>query len=302
MYTIRMETTKRVKYYRHKIENLLRISKIVTIHYFEFDKNFSSEGETHNFWEMVYADSGEVICLADDQTIVLKEGEAIFHRPGEFHRLSSNGKWAPNVFVASFECTSEAMRFFEKRRMKIPKELRKYIYGIYEEASATFQIPLSDPASKKMELLPSPALGGKQMLKNQLEMLLIALMRSESGKDTESRFLRFDEVGDSIASRILTVLEENLTKGLSVDEICAGIAYSRSYIFKQFKASTGKTIADCYNRMKIEYARRLIRENKHSFSEIAELLHFDSSNYFCKTFKRYTGVTPKDYRARYRKE
>ena len=39
---------------------------------------------------------------------------------------------------------------------------------------------------------------------------------------------------------------------------------------------------------------------KKSLGEIADLLHFDTPNYFCKTFKRYVGVTPRAYRARYR--
>ncbi len=289
-----------MKYYRHKIENLLLISKIVTIHYFEFDKNFESEGETHDFWEMVYADKEEILCTAGEETVVLRPGEAIFHAPNEYHKLCANGRTAPNVFVVSFECRSEAMRFFEGRRMKIRKDQRQYIYGIVDEASHTFDIPVSDPKLKKMELLASPALGGEQMIKNSVEMLLISLMRSESDTTDNVRFLREDEVGDSIAGQILSVMETHVTDGLSVDQICEGIAYSRPYIFKQFKKATGKTIVACYTRMKIDHAKRLIREGGHTLSEIAEILHFDSPNYFYKTFKRYVGVTPKAYRARYR--
>ena len=37
------------KYFKHKLENLLVIDKIVTIHYFEFDKNFKSKVEAHDF-------------------------------------------------------------------------------------------------------------------------------------------------------------------------------------------------------------------------------------------------------------
>ena len=40
-------------YYQHKIENLLTVSKIVTVHYFEFEKNFKGHEESHDFWELV---------------------------------------------------------------------------------------------------------------------------------------------------------------------------------------------------------------------------------------------------------
>ena len=46
----------RKQYVKHRIENLVNIAKIVTIHYYELDKNFSYPGESHDFWELVYAD------------------------------------------------------------------------------------------------------------------------------------------------------------------------------------------------------------------------------------------------------
>ena len=77
-------------YRKQKINCLLNISEIVTIHYFEFDRNFKSHGEKHDFWEMVYIDKGEMICTADKNRFVLKSGEMTFHKPNEFHNLSGN--------------------------------------------------------------------------------------------------------------------------------------------------------------------------------------------------------------------
>lgn len=298
-----MNTEKQLKYYRHKIDNLLVVSKIVTVHYFEFDKHFASEGEAHDFWEMVYVESGEFLCTAENNTLTLHEGEAMFHRPGEYHRHTADGVREPHVFIISFECRSEGMRFFEGRRIRLPRECVRQVFSILEEASATFDIPVSDPLTKKMELLGEPILGGTQMIKNRLEMLLITLLRSESDRAGESaRFLRDEGAGGRIADAIITKMRDSLSSGLSVAELCEGIAYSRSYIFKEFRAATGHTIADYYNTLRIAEAKRLIRENALSFAEIAELLCFESPNYFGKTFKRYVGLTPKAYRARYRGE
>ena len=85
------------KYYKHKIENLIVIGKIVTVHYFEFDKRFKSKGEAHDFWELVYVDRGELICNTQTERFVLKEGEACFHKPNEFHAHESNGKWFNSI-------------------------------------------------------------------------------------------------------------------------------------------------------------------------------------------------------------
>ena len=54
-----------LNYIKHKIANIVSINKIVTIHYHELDRNFFFEGESHNFWEMVYVDAGEVEIIAN---------------------------------------------------------------------------------------------------------------------------------------------------------------------------------------------------------------------------------------------
>lgn len=298
-----MEKKTTLKYYRHKIDDLLVVSRIVTVYYFEFDKSFASEGEEHDFWEMIYVDKGELDCTAGEDTLILSEGEVHFHRPGEYHRHAVAGHRAPNVVVLSFECRSEAMRFFEGRTMRLDRDERRRIFGILSEAAATFDIPVSDYRSRKLPLLAAPILGGTQMIKNRLEILLISLLRKESSTPSEGeRFLRGDSVGGRIADLILSRMERGLSDGLTVPELCEGIAYSRSYIFKEFRAATGRSIADHYNALKIEEAKRLIREREHTFAEIAEILHFESPNYFGKTFKRYAGITPRAYRNRYRGE
>ncbi len=297
VYTGNMKEKQSVRYYRHKLENLLVVTKIVTIHYFEFETDFDSGGESHDFWEMVYVGRGEVECRAGENAFILRAGEAVFHAPDEYHRLIARGEKHPKVMVFSFECRSDAMRFFRGRHVRIPRALQAALPDIVEEARMTFDIPVSDPHTRKMEPLSSAALGGRQMIKNRLEMLLIELMRnaSETGKDV--RFLRNDEVAGSIAERILAVMEENLTSGLSVAELCEGIAYSRSYIFRQFRVATGQTMGDCYNRMKIDYAKELLLAPGTTISSVAELLRFDSANYFSKTFKRYSGMSPREWRA-----
>ena len=66
-------------YVKTQLQNVINISKIVTVHYYEFDKNFVFDGESHNFWEMVYIDKGRVQVRRDEATLVLSQGEILFH-------------------------------------------------------------------------------------------------------------------------------------------------------------------------------------------------------------------------------
>lgn len=285
------------KYYKHKLENLLVISKIITIHYFEFDKNYKSHIESHDFWEMVYAERGDLICSSGENEIVLKEGEVIFHKPGISHSLRADGKHAPNIFIISFECKNEAIRFFEDRCMVLDNSLRHYIFSIIEESKRTFFLPYSDPDLKKMKLLEAPALGGQQLIKNYLELLLINLMRKETEQNnSEVIFLPQEQFDELISDKVIEYMNAHIYERLSVSEICDILHYNKSYIFRQFKKTTQNSLMAYFIKLKINKAKQILRDSDMSISSISEALSFDNPNYFSKSFKKHTGYTPSTYR------
>ena len=284
-------------YYRHKLKNLLVINKIVTTHYLELEKSFSNSGEAHDFWEFIYVDKGVLFCKRDGEDVILKEGEIIFHKPNEFHVHASDPSAPPHIFVISFECKSEAMRFFENKQLHVERELLKYVYMIIEESRRTFHIPVSDPTIKKMPLRPTPPIGGLQLIKNLLEILLIRLMREEpEGADTSSVFLSKEEFDNRIANRIKEHLQKNLHTSLSMDALAATMNYNKSYLFRQFKASTGQTIMAYFTALKIEEAQKALLQTDMSVAQISSLYAFDTPNYFSKVFKKKTGMSPLTYK------
>ena len=283
------------KYYKHKVNDLIVIKNIVTVHYFEFDKNFISHGESHNFWELVYAEKEDIYCVADGREFTLSQGELYFHKPNEFHVLKANGKKAPNVFITSFDCNSNAMNYFNDKKIKLNKQYIPLIYNIINEAKNTFNIPISNPASKKMELNKKPTLGGLQLIKNYLETLLINVMRDET-ENQNSVFLQDEEFSKKLVNDVLAILKNNIYNSITIDEICKQLSYCKSQIYKQFKKYTGKGIIEYLIKLKIEKAKQLIRENELSVKEISDKLCFDTPNYFSKTFKKIVGTNPLQYK------
>ena len=289
-------------YYKHKVENLLNISKIVKVHYFEFDPNFISHGESHDFWELVYAVKNTIICTANGEEITLAEGEVLFHKPNVYHTLAADKESAPDVFIISFECKSEAIRFFEDKHITLDRDLLKYIYMIIEESKNTFDLPISNPDIRKMPLAKNDSLGGMQLIKNLTEILLINLMRRETGKrETSAQFLLKEDYEEHITREIIALLKANINRDISIDDIARTLSYTKSYLFRQFKRSTGDTIMSYFLKLKIDAAKKMLRAGGMSVSEIAASLAFDSPNYFSKAFKKVTGRTPLQYRAMHTK-
>ncbi len=290
----------KIQYYKHKLQNLIVVENIVTIHYMELKKDFNFRPESHDFWELVYADKESLIARTENETVVVEEGEILFHKPNEVHSLAANGKTAPNAFILSFVCKSRAMNFFEGRKIKLNKNFIKFIYMIAEEGKRTFNLPHFDPNLTKMELLPDPALGGQQLIKNYLEILLIGVMRAETErKGANAIFLRENDGSEGLTARAIAYMKENLTKKTTVAEICEHVHYNKSYLFRTFKRDTGSTVMQYFIRLKIEQAKQYLREGKMNIAQISEELAFDTPNYFTKTFRKITGYSPLQYKKIY---
>ena len=280
-------------YIKHRIANLITINKIVTIHYYELDRGFSFDGESHNFWEMVYVDSGRVEIMANNRRLSLKQGDTVFHKPNEFHTLRAAGT-AANVFVISFVCSSKAMNFFKNKTASVPPKLKKHISAIIEEYNQTFNYMSSSDV--KLVIKENPPIGGQQMIRTHLEQLLIMLMRNEQQNRELRIFPSRESMENHLVSQMLHIIEEKIYQDISVREICEKLNYSRTYLSGIFKTATGFTLLEYILKLKIKEAKKLIREEKYNFSQISDLLSFDNPHYFSRVFKRVTNMTPTEYK------
>ena len=284
---------------RHGLPGVIHIRKIITIFYMELSKDFHYDGEQHNFWEMVYIDKGEMLCTADKHQFTLKSGEVTFHKPNEYHNLSGDGKNAPNVSILTFECDSVAMKHFEGKIWRLSAEEKRLLSMLMSEGLSCFCLEdPSNPLLQKLCILPDAPFGSFQMIRNLLEIFLISLYRHRESVTKKSRqSVHIDGVDVNFEIReLLDVLNANIYGKLTIEEIARKVGKSESTVKTLFSRFQPGGIMRYYNNLKIREAKRLIRENRHTFAQIAELLCFDSPQYFSKYFKKLTHMTPKEYK------
>ena len=77
-------------YVKTVLKKEIVIDSIITIHYFEYSKDFSFSGEAHNFWEFLYVDAGTVDVRSENKLYTLHAGDIIFHQPNCFHAMRSS--------------------------------------------------------------------------------------------------------------------------------------------------------------------------------------------------------------------
>ena len=283
---------------KNAVEKEISLAAVDTLLYFEFNDKFKDHIESHPAWEMVYADRGRCTIFADERTFTLEQGELYFHKPYERHMLQIPEGEFPNILICSFQCDSPALLHLKERKMRASLAIKGHISSIIHEAIQTFDLSNKHLLIQGILFKNENKLwGGEQSIFLRLELMLIDLLREHVfASPKESPFLEKESAADPLCRRIIEFLEKNLYGDPDMETLSREVNFSRSYISKHFSRVCGIPLSRYFNKMKMEEAKRLIRETKYSFYEISEKLMLANSHYFSTLFKKYVGMTPTEYK------
>ncbi|POP46270.1 DNA-binding response regulator [Superficieibacter electus] len=91
-------------------------------------------------------------------------------------------------------------------------------------------------------------------------------------------------------------IESNLLNNITLDDIAARAFVSPCYLSRAFKKSTGAGFSNYITTRKITLAKSLLQFSDLKVNTIALELSWQDANYFCRIFKKETGIAPSDYR------
>lgn len=279
------------------LKSSINIDSLITIHYFEYQKDFVFKGERHDFWEFLYVDKGEVTVTSDQSKINLIQGDIIFHKPNEFHSVKCNGIIAPNLVVISFETYSPSMKYFENKIMKINNNAKALLSIIMDVSQSIFTYDLGTSYSKKLILKERFDEESTSFIKTSLESFLsLLIIQGEDARTYINQRSNIYQNEDTKRVAILIAyLKENIGKTFSLENICDDCMMSKSLIQRIFKEQTGWSIMGYFHRMKINQAKLMIRKGDMNFTQIADTLAYTSVQYFSRQFKKIEGVSPSEY-------
>lgn len=96
--------------------------------------------------------------------------------------------------------------------------------------------------------------------------------------------------------RALSYINDNIDKNLTISEISRSTLVPKSSLYKMFHTHLGSTVSEYINSKRVKKASELLINTDLSVSEISERLGFSTQQYFSKTFKKYKGVSPVQFR------
>ncbi len=281
-----------MKYVSKKLNDTLSVTGIVNLHFFEFDKDFSTDGEEHPFYELVFVNSGKLEVTSADYTGTLGKNQMIIHRQNTTHSLTCPSDSAPTVIIIGFECSTTLIDRFSFEPTELDATAVRRLAEIVKEGRAVFKPPYNVPVYDMKKRRNQPV-GAEQMLRILLEYFLIRLVRghttTESAEDGVERTL--------IVQEMIQYVSDNYREKITIDELAFIFRTNRATLCKEFKRATGKTIGEFIDARRFEEAKKRILSTTDTFTNISEYLGFESIHYFTRFFKKMSGLSPKAYRS-----
>lgn len=102
---------------------------------------------------------------------------------------------------------------------------------------------------------------------------------------------------DAFLFKLNKLIMENMdNEGLNIEFLCQNMGVSRASLYNRLKSLTSMGANEYVNKLRIEKSMELLRNTEMSITEVAERMGFSSSRYFSTAFKKYTGITPTQFK------
>ena len=98
-----------------------------------------------------------------------------------------------------------------------------------------------------------------------------------------------------LTAKIAGYILDHLPSPLSVNQLAEEFFLDPSSLSRKFKKETGFSITEFINQHRVKLAQYYLERGYHNISEVACLVGYSDSNYFCRIFKKLTTLTPTQY-------
>ncbi|MET0299979.1 MAG: helix-turn-helix domain-containing protein, partial [Flavitalea sp.] len=122
-------------------------------------------------------------------------------------------------------------------------------------------------------------------------------------RDRQSPFIIFKaqkDHEDEPIRRAQDYIEKNYAEKISVDEIASMFALGRRNLERRFKKATSNTVVEYIQRVKIEAAKMSLETSQDNVNEVMYKVGYNDNKAFRTTFKKITGLSPVQYRSKFK--
>lgn len=238
------------------------------------------KGRILSEYQLVYISKGKGVFASDStKNTTIGKGQVLILFPGQWHTYRPLKETGWNEYYIGFEGS------FVDALMK--NNFISYQHQILHIGSNEELVNLF---SRAIKVAKEDKKSSQQYLAGIVLHILGMMLFFAENKNLDSR------ESSQIIERAKIIMHENANKDIDIKGIASNLGTSYSWFRKVFKEYTGFAPAQYFQEIKLQKAKKLLRESNLSIKEIAYELNFSSYEYFLSFFKKRVGTTPLKYR------
>lgn len=184
---------------------------------------------------------------------------------------------------------------FEEIRA-VPKLKLDYVYNICMEIIILLRRQLMEFKISGHDLYEMYSLDQLARIKDidQLRNCILKVVKDAA----EQVSMVLNNTSNNIVNLIKKNVQERYSENLTIQDLGKEFFITPNYICLLFKKETGDTFTNYLTKVRVDKAKEFLKDLKFKMYEVAEKVGYKDPDYFAKVFKKYTGVTPSEYRER----
>lgn len=127
----------------------------------------------------------------------------------------------------------------------------------------------------------------------------------EIDRFSQSPFIMFkgqNDHHDETIRKTQEFIENNFQEKITIDQLASMFALGRRNLERRFKKATSNSVIEYMQRVKIEAAKKRLETSRENVNEVMYQVGYSDTKAFRTTFKKITGLSPVQYRAKYNHE
>ncbi len=239
-------------------------------------------------FQLLYIASGKAHFFFNEKELVLSEGSFVLYRPGQPQKYTYYASENPEIFWVHFS-GNEAGEILDR-------------YGLSNQTILNIK-PSADLKNLFFLLIHE-----SQLLEPNFNRLAPLLLRSIflfaakgsvlNPTDDESQPIlsEMDNNPHREVTRAVQYFNTHYMDDINVEQYARDNHMSPCWFIRSFKKHIGITPRQHIISARVNHAQSLLENTGHSVSEISTIVGYDDPRYFCRIFKKQTGISPLEYR------
>jgi AraC family transcriptional regulator len=137
---------------------------------------------------------------------------------------------------------------------------------------------------------------GQEFILENLSMLIAANLIRQIKHNLQPKPHNLRKNSKENIKKVIDYMNENFTTDISCSDLSKLINMDKFSFIRSFKSQTSKTPYEYLLDLKIEKAKKMLKSDKYTITEISMMCGFSSHSHFTTTFKKKIGVSPKEYK------